>query len=199
MQRPHGQVPLWWLLISILVVMNAAALIAVFSWVSFSAGSPGHPARYMYDGSVRAFRGVIRPPSLLGALEVWWPVVVSGGVSLLVLAAGLVPAVQRLVAKPVRLPRMTIFRVMVIVGLVAFWLWLSGTNTYWILRGIPVLLLTLVAGYRRGRLTEEIKAEPAAASRWMRLGVTGYSVALLLGVFWVVCVLVWKTGIDRTR
>jgi hypothetical protein len=219
MPLAHRRVTLWHLLIAILLMLHLAGWIVVLAWVSFSPGAPGEPPHYIWDGSVvvdsmrplirsrggssyfvrRTYvpalpvRTVLAPPSFLGALHVWWPVAVSGGACLLVLAATRVPALRRLMERQVSPPRITIFRGMVVVGLVAFSFWLSGMSAYWIVRGLLVLLLTFVAGYRRGRLKLKIKAEPAAANGWVRLGIGGYSIAVLLAAVWLACALVWES------
>jgi hypothetical protein len=218
MPRAHRQVSLWRLMIAVLALANLAGLVSVLSWVSFFPGTAGQPpwTRYMWDGRVLECsvylrqdlfvtytRPVLVPwtvlagPSLEGALYVWWPVVVSGGASLLVLGAARVPVVRRLTEKQVGLPRITIFGGMVVVGVVAYWFWLSGTNAYWILRGIAVLFLTLVAGHRWRRLALEMKAGPAAASGRVRLGVAGYSVVMLLAAVWLVAALVSESFTPR--
>ncbi len=79
------------------------------------------------------------------------------------------------------------------IGAISVWLWLSRTEMFWILCGSLVLLLALLADSRRSRLTQEIKANEMPATVWMHLGIAGYWVAVILGLSWIVCVLVWDS------
>jgi hypothetical protein len=220
MPRTPRHFPLWRLLIVVLFVSNLAGWAAVLSWVSFSVGTPGQPPwiRYMWDGRVlsyyplqpsgiayrfdgRALRpiagsppfwSVHSPPSLRGALAVWWPVAVSGGLSVFLLAAACVPVLRLRMKQRVGAPRITISGGLVVIGVFAYWFWLRGMNDYWMQRGIPVMLLTLVAGYRLRRLAPRVNAGPATASGLMRVVAAGYLVAMLLAAAWLVSALVWK-------
>jgi hypothetical protein len=203
MPRFRRGVSLGLLLIVILAVLNVAGLALALSWVSFPWQSPANPPwlRYRYDGSVLVLQPrfppgtwrvtVVEPPSLLGALKVWWPAAASGALTLLVAAAARAATVRRLMAQRIHFPRITMFRGMVLIGTIALWLWLSGTETYWIVCSFPVLLLMFISESRRSKLAREIKAAPSAASAWTRLLVAGYSVAVLLAICWVAAVVVW--------
>jgi hypothetical protein len=64
---------------------------------------------------------------------------------------------------------------------------------FWILCGSLVLVLALLAHSRRNHLAQEIKSKGTSATLGMRLGVAGYSVAVILSLSWVVCIIVWDT------
>ncbi len=82
---------------------------------------------------------------------------------------------------------------MVGIGAISVWLWLSRINGILLLCGIVVLILMIHAAFRRNRLAKEIVSEGPGASTLSRLGLVGYSIAALLAVAWVVCILVWDS------
>ncbi len=82
---------------------------------------------------------------------------------------------------------------MVVIGAISTWLWLSRTEMFWILCGSLVLLFALVSDSRRNRLAEKIKIKGTSATIWMRLGIAGYWVAVILALSWIVCVIVWDS------
>ncbi len=90
-------------------------------------------------------------------------------------------------------PRFTMFQGMVVMGAISIWLWLGRMRMVWIFCGSLVVLLALLAGSRRSHLTQEIRATGAPVTVWMRLGIAGYWVALILALCWIVCILVAET------
>ena len=89
-----------------------------------------------------------------------------------------------------RLPRMSLLRALVVIGTIAILLWLIRTKAFWIVCGIVVLTLSLYAADRRGRLANEIKTQGKTERTLAILGLLGYSIAVFLGVVWVVIAVV---------
>ena len=92
-----------------------------------------------------------------------------------------------------RRPRFTMFQGLVAMGAISIWLWLIRMQRVWISCGSLVVLLWLLAGSRRSRLTQEMRAAAAPVTVWMRVGIAGYWVALILALCWIVCALVSDT------
>lgn len=138
---------------------------------------------------------VVLPSTILGCLSFWWPVIASVGVGLLTLMASLMPTSRPLLRKRHRIPRprLTLFRMMVVIGTVSAWLWL-GRFQAWIRAGGTLTFgLMLHAGFRGAFLVSHATAEGAQATRLSRAGVALYAVVLLVGVAWVVTILVWDS------
>jgi hypothetical protein len=89
-----------------------------------------------------------------------------------------------------RLLRMSLLRALVVIGTIAVVLWLIRTNPFWIICGTVVLTLSLHAADRRGRLANEIKTQGKSEKTLTILGLLGYSIAVFLGVVWVVIAVV---------
>jgi hypothetical protein len=98
-----------------------------------------------------------------------------------------------------RLPQMSVLRSLVGIGAISVWLWLTRTNVFWTLCGSLVIALSLYAVDRRNRLAKEIKTPGERAEPLALAGLVGYSIAVFLGLAWVLSVLVWDSYQDRYR
>jgi hypothetical protein len=88
---------------------------------------------------------------------------------------------------------MSVLRALVGIGTISIWLWLIRTNAFWTLCGTLVLALSLHAADRRSRLVDEIKTQGKTERTLALAGFLGYSIAVVLGVAWVISVLVWDS------
>jgi hypothetical protein len=92
-----------------------------------------------------------------------------------------------------RLPQISVLRSLVGIGVISIWLWLFRTNARWTFWGSLVLALSVYAADRRSRLATELKF-PEERGRTLALaGVVGYSIAVFLGLAWVISILVWDS------
>ena len=82
---------------------------------------------------------------------------------------------------------------MVLIGLISIGLWLIRFDLFWIVSGSLVLLLMLVAGYRRSFVAHEIESGGSRATALPIAGIAGYSIAVLLALAWIICILVWDS------
>ncbi len=92
-----------------------------------------------------------------------------------------------------RPPRMTMGRTMVVVGMIAVWLWLLRTNACLTASGSLVLALMLHAIHRRGILSGEIRATGGRMTPLSVAGLAGYALAILLALAWVISIVVWDS------
>jgi len=194
-----------WLVVAMMIIgVNLAGIRAALQpkadWL------PGRTASvrldYLHDGSVvkyiypysgsRSGPIVSRPASAIGLWRVWWPVAASVGISLMILAVARILTGRRPV-QAIRRPRTRTIQVMVVIGLISFGLWLIRFDTSWIISGSSVLLLMLVAAYRRNFLAQEIDTEGRSATALSVAGIAGYSIAVLLALAWVISVLWWDS------
>jgi hypothetical protein len=88
---------------------------------------------------------------------------------------------------------MTMIQAMVLIGLISFWLWLVRFDVSLIVVGFTVLVLLLHAAYRRTVLVAETKGAQMGAPVLSRIGIAGYSIAVLLALAWVISILVWDS------
>jgi hypothetical protein len=200
--------PLWLSTAIVVFGLNLAGVVAALepksSWIPGARGTgrPNILIRQMYDGSVvkyicpllgsRSGPFVIQPASALGLCQVWWPVAASISASLLILAISWLRS-RRRIEKSLRRPRLTMLQSMVLVGLISFWLWLIRFDVSLIVVGFIVLALMLHAAYRRSKLVDETKAAIISAPTLSRLGIAGYSIAVLLALAWMISILVWDS------
>jgi hypothetical protein len=200
-----------WLVLLLLVVLHVGGIIACVTWIWFPTGDPLSPYRSIHlepngsftlrghgpEGETLRVRDMGHVSDLF-AEPIRWPVATGAGLVLLMLVVSMTGARRQLSSPRFKWPRFTMSRVMVVIAAIAIWLWLSRTAMFWILCGSLVLLLALVADIRRSRLEQEIKTEGAAPTVWIRLGIAGYWVAVILALSWIVCVLVgdalWPTS-----
>jgi hypothetical protein len=198
-----------WLLTGIAVLgVNLAGVYVVreakSTWIPGAPGTFGSSVviRRMYDGSVVQYRplysgGLSSPillagPSASGLFQVWWPVAASIGASLLIL--GFAWLFTRGKSAPVGpRPRVTMNQAMVFVGLASFCLWLFRFDIVLLVAGSVVGSLLVHAAYRRKALLTGIKGEREAAQTLARIGVAGYTIAVVLALAWIICILVWDS------
>jgi len=190
--------------------MNVAAMAWTFrAWSHAIGWTPGDHTEflvrnYQNSGNVVAFfrdNGtgavlgpyLVRPASTTGWLTHLWPVIASLGISLI--AVGIALVTRRRPDGAIRVPRLTMFQVMVAVGAISTWLWLARINLVLTVGGTLVLGLMLHSAYRRGSLAKEIRAEGATATGFglTRAGFAGYSIAVLLALAWVIIIVVWDS------
>jgi len=197
-----------WLVVAVMIIgVNLAGIRAAlepkWDWIP-GTGAKGASIRfhYMYDGSVvksivpysggRTVSFVSQPASAIGLWRVWWPVAASVGISLMILGVARIVTGRRSVQAMGR-PRTRTIQVMVVIGLISFGLWLIRFDKSWIISGSLVLLLMLLAAYRRSFLAHEIESEGRRATALSIAGIAGYSIAVLLALAWVVSVLWWDS------
>jgi hypothetical protein len=137
-------------------------------------------------------RTVIRPATTWGLCRVWWPVAAGLGASLLMIRGARTRAVRHWF-ETVRIPRLTMLRMMAAIGAISVCLWLSRISIFLTLCGALVLALMLRSAHRRGVLAKEIKAEGPTATPLSLAGLAGYSIAVLLALAWVVSIAVWES------
>ena len=135
---------------------------------------------------------MIQPASASGLWRVWWPVAAGVGISLIILGVAQIVAGERR-ERAMRRPQVTIIHGMVVIGVASFGLWLIRFDTSLIISGLSVLVLMLLAGYRRGFLAQEINSAAVSATPLSIAGIAGYSIAVLLAVAWVISILVWDS------
>ena len=161
---------------------------------------------YTWDGSFVEYTPgwgceflVIEPPTPLGVIAFWWPAAASVGIGLLTLIITPLPTVGPLLRKRVRIPRarMTLFRMMVVIGTISAWLWLGRFDLYTRTAGTFIFAFMLQAGFRRSFLAKNTNAEAASATALSRAGMAAYSLVLLLALAWVVTILVWDSFQER--
>jgi len=195
-----------WLVVAMVIIgVNLAGIRAALQpkWSLIgSTGNANITVRQMYDGSVvkyihplsgvRSGPIMVRPASAIGLWRVWWPVAASVGISLMILGVARIRTGLRPV-RAVRRPRTKTIQVMVVIGLISFGLWLIRFDISWIISGSLVLLLMLVAAYRRNLLAHKIETEGRSATALSIAGIAGYSVAVLLAMGWVISILVWDS------
>jgi hypothetical protein len=205
MDRSRWQQSLGSILLVLLVVLFACGIVATITWIPLPRGDPSSPYRSIHiepdgvlilrtqgpGGQVRVKQFPVS--SALAAISLWWAVAAGIALIIVTLVASRTGARRRRSSGPLKRPRFTMSRGMVVIGAVSIWLWLSRTEMYWILCGSLVLLLALVADIRRGRLVQEIQTECAPVAVWKRLAIAGYWVAVILALLWIVCVLVWDS------
>jgi hypothetical protein len=194
-----------WLVVAIVIIgVNLASvrtsLQAKAKWI------PGRTAGirldYLHDGSVVKYiyhnsggtSGpiVVRPGSAIGIWGVWWPVAASVGISLMILGVARIRAGLRPV-RTMRRPRTKTIQVMVVIALISIGLWLIRFDLPWIISGSVVLLLMLLAAYRRTFLAQEIKSGGMSATALATAGIAGYSVAVMLALAWMISILFWDS------
>jgi hypothetical protein len=213
MKQQVVELPVWFLIVAASLLITAAWIILVVKSEDHGyivgMGGDGSPlfqdwTSYWHDGSfvghsfnwqTRASVYVIRPPTVSGLIAFWWPLALSVGIALPTLIAALMPARGRLLRRRVPIPavRITLFRIMVVVGAVAAWLWLRQLDHYTKAAGVLISGLLLYAGFRRSFLTRKSRADRARAPVISRAGIAGYSVVLLLAMLWLICTLVWDS------
>ncbi|MGO9465299.1 MAG: hypothetical protein ACLQIB_36280 [Isosphaeraceae bacterium] len=214
MKRCLVELPVWCL-------VGIVALLITATWLGFvltgnesgyinGVSSDGSPlfqdwTAYRYDGSFVGHTSnwrtrvtsvyVLQPPTLSGLIAFWWPAGASIAVALLTLVAALMPTSGPLLRKRIRIPRVriTLFRVMVLIGTVSAWLWLSRLDHYTRVVGTLIFGFMLHAGFRRSFLAKEAKVEGADAKVLSRVGIAGYALVLLLALAWVISILVWDS------
>jgi hypothetical protein len=210
MKRYLVELPVWWLVMALLLTAIWARFALTpnvsdyFTGVSNGGGPLLHDwTAYKYDGSCAGYVSdlrtgftrvdVLHPPAVSGLIAFWWPAVASIGVGLLTLMAALMPTGRRLLRRRIRIPRvrLTLFRLMVVVGTVSAWLWLGRLDPYTRILGALVFGFMLHAGFRRSFLAKEAKVEGVEAKVLSRAGIAGYSLVLLLALAWVISILVW--------
>ncbi len=208
MAQSRVWVSLGWLLVAMLIVgVNLAgirvALEPKWTWLPGAVrGAVGVSLCQLSDGSVvkyihpwsggRIGPIVVQPTSLIGLWQVWWPVAASLGFSLLVLGVVRIVTRRRLL-QGMRRTRVKTIHVMVVIGFISFGLWLSRFDLTWIISGAVVLLLMFLAGYRRASLAQEIEIGGRRAAAMSAAARAGYSIAMLLGLAWIMSVLVWDS------
>jgi hypothetical protein len=192
----------WLVLALILIGVNLAAIRAAIlpHWDWRPGKGASISVEYRHDGSVAKYihpysGGKIGPielesPSALGLWRIWWPVATSAGASLLIPGIAWLSSRDRH-GRAMRRPPMTMIHVMLIVGLASFGLWLIRFEVSLIISGLVVVVLTLLAAHRRSDLSEEATAETMFRPALSSVGIVGYSLAILLGLAWVVSILVW--------
>ncbi len=217
MKRYLVELPLW-----CLIAIGALLFTALWAVNALTTNVSGHLTAYLtydrpfnndwiayeYDGSLiaywspragRAFTNVIDPPTVSGLVAFWWPAGALIGVGLLTLIAALMPTSGPLLRTRIRIPRvrLTLFRLMVVIGTVSAWLWLGRFDPYTIAAGTLIFGFMLHAGFRRSFLAKEANAEAMADSVLSRAGIVGYSLVLLLALAWVISILVWDSYQER--
>ena len=203
------QVSPGWLLVAIFIIgVNLAAirvaLVPKREWIPGTrAGVRSILVRQMYDGSVVKYYipsptgglgqpVVVRPPSAIGLWRVWWPVAASVGISVIILGIARIVTGRR-PAKAMRRPRAKTIEVMLVIGLISFGFWLIRFDPIWMISGSLVLLLMLLAAYRRAALGREIEITGRRATALSLAAIAGYSIAVLLALAWITCILFWDS------
>jgi hypothetical protein len=128
----------------------------------------------------------------LGSGGFWWPIAASVGISLIILGFARIVTGRR-PAQAMRRPRAKTIQVMVVIGLISFGFWLIRFDPVWIISGALVLLLMLLAAYRRAALAREIEITGRRATSLSLAGIAGYSIAVLLALAWITCILFWDS------
>ncbi len=208
MAQSRVQVSPGWLLVAIFIIgVNLAAirvaLVPKWNWIPATGpGFVSRSLRQMYDGSevtyihpqpgYRIQPIMVRPPSAIGLWRVWWPIAASVGISLIILGFARIVTGRR-PAEVMRRPRANTLQVMVVIGLISFGFWLIRFDPVWIISGALVLLLMLLAAYRRAALGREIEITGRRATALSLAGIAGYSIAVLLALAWITCILFWDS------
>jgi hypothetical protein len=198
-----------WLLTGIAVAgMNLAGVYRSLqpqgTWIPGPPGAGGSSVSIlrMYDGSVvqyRFFRSggrsgptLLAGPSAAGLFQVWWPVAASMSASLLV--AGFAWRCTRWKSATWGLrPRVTMSQSIAFISLVSFCLWLMRFDYTVVVAGFIVGSLMVHAVYRRKALLEGVEGEIDATQTLSRIGIAGYTVAVVLALAWVICILAWDS------
>jgi hypothetical protein len=161
---------------------------------------------YTYNGSLIEYTPrwghqvrVVKPPTPFGLFAFWWPAVASTGIGLSTLAMTTMPTLGIPLRKRIRVPRarVTLFRMMVVIGTVSAWLWLGRFDGYTRAAGTLIFGFMLHAGFRRSFLAKESMAQAAAPTGLTRAGIAGYALILLLALAWVISILVWDSYQER--
>jgi len=209
MKRSLIELPVWCLVVIVALLFTAIWVVDAFTtnvggclMARLSNHAPWNSERiaYLYDGTLIGYLWadqtyVIDPPSALGLIVFWSPVAASVGVGLLAPIFALLPTLGVPFRKriPIRRPRLTLFRVMVLVGTVSAWLWLGRFDLEKRIVGTLIIGFMLHAGFRRSFLAKEASKEPAEPKILSRAGIAGYSLVLLLTLVWVITILVWDS------
>jgi hypothetical protein len=198
-----------WLLTGIAVAgMNLAGVYSSLqpqgTWIPGSPGAGGSSVsiRRMYDGSVVQYRiyysgrrsgpTLLAGPSAAGLSRVWWPVAASMSASLLVAGFAWRCTRGKSATRGLR-PRVTMSQSIAFISLVSFCLWLLRFDFTVVVAGFIVGSLMVHAAYRRKALLRGIKGEADATQTLSRIGIAGYTLALVLALAWVVCILAWDS------
>jgi hypothetical protein len=211
METRRERSPLRWPLLAVVILALNAMGVGWIVWSklhgSLVASGGSASAHYRYfehaDGSlVEVFEdqvaGVVisvttvRPPTILGLVALWGPLGISLILSVLAIVLVRTEAGRRAVRTLSR-PRLTMLHGMVAIGAISVWLWLSKIHWVVLLGGIVVLVLMIHSTFRRARLAKEIERGEMDSPVLTRVGLVGYSIAALLAVAWVVCILVWDS------
>jgi hypothetical protein len=210
-QRRVQPSPSWLALAIVLIGANLAtirtALAPRWDWTPGvripGVGLANTAVRYNVDGSVwqyifpfgtgaRIGPIVVRRVSPPGLWRVWWPVVASAGLTLVILAAARIRTRLRPVPATGRHRARTI-QVMDMIGLISFGLWLIRFDWSQIVAGSSVCALSLIAAYRRFSLVHEINIREGGEKALSIAGIAGYSVAILLASAWLISILWWDS------
>jgi hypothetical protein len=203
------ELPVWCLLVAVALVFTAIWVVdALTTNVSgqimarFRSDVPSFGVRraYLYDGSLAQYVKwdnkpyIIEPRSASGLITFWWPVIVSVGIGILAQIFVLLPTLGVPLRKRIQIPRvrLTLFRVMVLVGTVSAWLWLGRLDIDKRIIGTLIIGFMLHAGFRRSFLAKEAIREQEDAKALARAGIAGYSLILILAILWVISILVWE-------
>ncbi len=210
MQKSFVAIPVW-CLVAVMALLTAA-LWTVYTLMGYRDGSLAGGwnwakvdrswTGYAYDGSLIEYTPgwgnqvrIVEPPTVMGFMVAWWPTFTSSSIGLLTLAIALLPNSGRLLRKRTRIPRprLTLFRVMVVIGTVSAWLWLARFDIHKRIVGTIIFAFMLHAGFRRSFLAKKTNTEAVAGTVLSRAGIAGYSLVLLLAFAWVICILVWDS------
>ena len=178
MKRYLVELPAWCLAVVVSLLFTAAWLgyILTSQEIHYIIGvsSDGHTLSdwkaYRYDGSlVQYFPNwgtgvqILERPSDWGLIAFWWPAIASVSLGLLTAMAALLFAHKGPLQKRVRIPglRITVSRVMAVIGSVAAWLWLVRFDPYTRAAGTLMFGFMLHAGFRRSFLARENTAQSA--------------------------------------
>jgi hypothetical protein len=207
--------PVWCLIVVGLLVIVMAWLGFVFTNSETSdaiglsgTGRPLHQdwKAYRYDGSLVLHTPdwgtpsqVLEPPSLWGLIAFWWPAALSVGLGFATLLGCLIPQTAGLLRRRIRISgvRITLLRVMVVIGTVGAWLWLGRFDPYTRAAGTLVSGFMLYAGFRRSLLARRAAAALTSPTLLSRAGIAGYLLVLFLSLAWVISILVWDSYQQR--
>jgi hypothetical protein len=168
-----------------------------FDWVAYEYN--GSLVAYASPNHDPAWAIVLSPPTLFGLIACWSPVIALLGIGLLAPAFAMMPTLGKPLRWRIPVPRvrLTIFRLMVVTGMVSTWLWLGRFDPYTRLIGTLVVGFMLHAGFRRSFLANRAKTDATHASALSRAGIAGYSLVLVLALAWVAAILVWDSYSER--
>jgi hypothetical protein len=159
---------------------------------------------YEYDGSLIAyysarrdpsFANIVIPTTISGLIVYWSPLVAMLGVGLSAPVIALLPTLGRPLRVRIRIPRarLTLFRMMVVIGTASAWLWLGRFDPYTRIAGTVTFALMLYSGFRRSLLAKEYNTEGTPVTGVSRAVIAGYLFAILLALAWVISILVWDS------